>query len=127
MHYKEGRKTFYQKYFQLLHKGRVYFSLYFWRVRIPMVRNLHSQTKCFRFVFSFSYVHLWALSSNFWLMSRCLWNGWSWWRKVKELASPSTCYPENYKCFWKKPSTKKDHFWSTCWILANFTKCFNMI
>ena len=106
-------KTYYQQYFHLLNKGRVYFSIFFWRVHIPIVRDLHSETKDFRFVFSSSYVHWWALSSNLWLMSFCLWNGWSWWRDVKEIASPSSCCPENCECFWKKPSRKKCRFWST--------------
>ena len=37
-----------------------------------------------------------------WLMSKCLWSGSKWYRRVKEVTSPFACCPVNRECSRKK-------------------------
>ena len=42
-----------------------------------------------------------------WLMSKCLWSEWKWYRGLKEIVSPFPCCPVNRECSWKKTQIEK--------------------
>ena len=41
------------------------------------------------------------------LMSKCLWSGWKWQKRYKEIVSPFTCCPVNREYSWKKSQIEK--------------------
>ena len=41
------------------------------------------------------------------LMSECLWSGWKWWWRVKEMPSPFSCSPVICEWLWKKTQIEK--------------------
>ena len=42
-----------------------------------------------------------------WLISKCLWSVWKWWRGVIEITFLYPCCPVNRECLWKKTQTNK--------------------
>ena len=41
------------------------------------------------------------------LISKCLWSGWKWWWRVKEMPSPFLCSTAIRECSWKKTKIEK--------------------